>query len=359
MAKSTTKTVKSDSTTKAPARDKGDAPNLATYDAGLELNVSETKKWLREYFGYEPKKKNDKKDKDDEEEDDDKPEQVETGQEKKTRLKLPSNDNSACFKIMGSHNILTACDQVLCLELINAAVERTSKGTGGLYTFTTQMLQDTVSLNKDFNYVFSKHLDKYTESYSYGTQVRISQSSVSKLLDKHALSGGVTQLHVDKQAFNFMMFLVLTSRIEISKIARNMALYAGKTTIDERVIMFAIHSIYTGDLLRTIRMKYEDVHSRTKSIKDKDKDKDDDKDDNKEKSEEKKSKKKSKDDGSDDESDDDSDKESENDSDDESDDDSKKKKKSKPKHSKSKKSKSSKKKKDDSDDESDEDSDDN
>lgn len=332
------------STTKTPARDKGDAPNLATYDAGLELNVAETKKWLREYFGYEPKKKNDKKDNDEE---DDKTEQVETGQEKKTRLKLPLNDTSSCFKIMGSHNILTACDQVLCLELINAAVERTSKGTGGLYTFTTQMLQDTVSLNKDFNYVFSKHLDKYTESYSYGTQVRISQSSVSKLLDKHALSGGVTQLHVDKHAFNFMMFLVLTSRIEISKIARNMALYAGKTTIDERVIMFAIHSIYTGDLLRTIRMKYEDVYSRTKSLKDKDKDKDENEDENEDEKE--KTKKKTKDEESDDDY--------VNSSDDESEDDSKKKTKSKSKHSKSKKSKSSKKKKDDSDDESEDDSD--
>jgi len=214
--------------------EKGDCPNKATAFAKLYFNVKSAHKWMNEYYTKYTIEK--KKSKDDE-----------------------GNESDGKVKILNSHYALTAADQVICLSLVNLASEKSKKATAGLYTITEENMLDNIKMNKDFNYTFGRFLDSYDSLGNYSPQMGLSKKAVMEFIETYAFNGGNTNINLDPRAFNLLMYIMLKNRILLAETAFQMILYAKKSSIDDRAILCAIKTIYTGQLGSTLYKKVEDV----------------------------------------------------------------------------------------------------
>jgi hypothetical protein len=274
------KVVKTEKKDKYADVEKGDAPNKQTAFAKLTFNVQDTKKWLVRYYnGYSEKQKKEKKDDKDSKDSKDsknKDKKVSKDKDKKDKKKKEEvkdeetkGNEKPKVKILGAHFILTASDQVICLELVNFASNRAPKGTAGLYTITEDNMLDTVRLNKDLNFTFGRFLDMYDMHADYASQLNLKYSTVSDFIDKFASGGGNTQIKLEHRAFNFLMYVMLKSRILLAETAHEMSKYARKTSVDDRAVLHALNTVYVGELLKTVFKKAEDVHCLVRGKKEK------------------------------------------------------------------------------------------
>jgi hypothetical protein len=248
VSKSSTKASKSSKTDK-PRKDKfegiekGDLPNKATAFAQLNFNVKTTQKWLSTHYSRYSIEKKKKEDDDDDEE---------------TKNKV---------KILNAHYALTATDQVICLSLVNLVANKATKGQAGLYTITESLLQDKLQLNKDFRHTFGAVLDSYSSHQNYASELQLSKDAVTKFIEKYAFNGGNTDIHLEDDGFNFLMFIMLRSRIMLATTAFQMAVYARKSSVDDRAILYSIRSVFVGDLKDSLFKKVENVSNRVRQIK--------------------------------------------------------------------------------------------
>ena len=213
--------------------EKGDCPNKATAFAKLHFNVGSAKKWLNEYFKRYTVEKKKKEDKD--------------------------AETDSKVKILNSHFALTAADQLICLSLVNLAGEKSKKAAAGLYTITEENMMDNIKMSKDFNYTFGRFLDSYDCHGNYAPQMGLKKETVLEFIEKYAFNGGNSNINLDGQAFNFLMYIMLKNRILLAETAFQMIVYARKSSIDDRAILCAIKTIYTGQLGNSIYKKVEDV----------------------------------------------------------------------------------------------------
>lgn len=220
--------------------DKGDSPNKATAFAKLYFNVKSTQKWLVEYYKrytIDRKKKDEDK----------------------------GDDNRV--KILNAHFALTAADQVICLSLVNLAADKSKKAAAGLYTITEENMIDNIKLDKDFNYTFLRFLDMYSPQENYAPQMGLTKDTVMKFIETYAFSGGNSNVNLDNQAFNVLMYIMLKNRIMLAENAFQMTSYAHKSSVDDRAIMYSLKTVYTGQLLQRMHKKVEDVSRRVRGIK--------------------------------------------------------------------------------------------
>ena len=219
--------------------DKGDCPNKATAFAKLYFNVKSVQKWMNEYFkkySIEKKKSSTDTKKDDED-----------------------AENDGKVKILNSHFAMTAADQVVCLSLVNLAAAKSKKAAAGLYTITEENMLDNIKMSRDFNYTFGRFLDSYDSLGNYAPQMGLSKKTVLEFVEAYAFNGGNSNINLDNQAFNLLMYIMLKNRILLAETAFQMIVYARKSSIDDRAILCAIKTIYTGQLGNDIYKKVENV----------------------------------------------------------------------------------------------------
>ena len=216
--------------------EKGDAPNKATAFSGLTFNVSESRKWLKEYLSrYKVEKK------------------------RKNTAGVAKSVHEP-VKIKSAHFAITAADQVLCLSLVSLADKKSKKATAGLRTVTEEILMDSMRASKDFMFAFGKWLDAYSSQDNYSKQLGLTKDIIVKFIEKF-LNSGDTSLHIDDQCFNLLSYILLKHRIVMAETAFQMVSYANKSSVDGKSILYAIKTMHTGGLCKDITKKIEEVMS--------------------------------------------------------------------------------------------------
>jgi hypothetical protein len=214
-------------------------PNEETCRLGLTFNVKTTKNWLRTHL-------------------------------KRHKIESKSEDKSDNVKIFGSHSMLTAADQVVCLLLVNLSAGRAKKETAGIYKITEDLMIDSIRLNKDFNFVFGRFLDTYDSQQNYEAQLLLPRKIVTKFYEKYAFDGGNSNINLSDDAYNFLMYVMLKNRIMLVETAFYMSQYAKKTSVDDRAILYAVKSHYVGELGKSMFKKLEEVSRMLRGVSDKD-----------------------------------------------------------------------------------------
>lgn len=240
--------------------EKGDLPNKATAFAKLVLNVKSCQKWMNEYYErytIEKKKKEKKEDKED---------------KKKTSKKDESDDEEEHeqkdnrVRILNAHFALTAADQVVCLTLVNLALERAKKKDAGLHTISEENMMDIVKLDKDFSFAFGRYLSTYSTNDNYYVQMGFAKNEVNQFIESYASGGGITNIKVEPQALNFLMYIMLKNRIQLVESAFQMAVYAGKSSVTDKAILLSIKTVHVGGLQKAIYKKVEDVSTIVRGL---------------------------------------------------------------------------------------------
>ena len=291
-----TKTKKSDKSTKQ-VKVKG-APNDATKRLDLHFNVVSTKKWLNTYLATHID------------------EVYMTFLKTRMEKKLKDGEDKECIpkiKVLQAQAALTACDEVICLSLVNLTSDKVKKGDSGLYTVTAEHMMDCVRLNSNFDYTFSKFLNKYDSQQDYLPSLKLNMIEVKSFIEKFAFNGGNTNIQLDTSAYNFLMYILYQNRILLTDTAYQMMMYSKKPSVDFRAIQYAVNVHYKGTLKNDIMKKVEEKWRLVKA--DKPDDKSEEKPEKKVEKTKGKSKAKAKDE--EDEDEEDEDEEDEEDSDDE------------------------------------------
>lgn len=247
-----------------------DLPNKDTVKAKLCFNVKTTNKWMKEYcssYVVEKKKKEDK---------------TKSKNDSKTDNDNEQKKKDDGIKMNGGHYALTSIDEALCIEMANLAFVKTTKDKAGLYLIKEDTLFDSLKLNNDFVYSFSKFFNAYSSKEKYGKQLGIEKKDVLKLLEIRAFSGGNTCVNLDDNAYNLMMYIVLKNRILVLETTYQMLLYAKKASIDGRAIIHSVKAVYSGttELHIKLSQKAEGTNLLVKGDKPKDESEDGEKKDN-------------------------------------------------------------------------------
>ena len=167
---------------------------------------------------------------------------------------------------MNAHFALTAADQVVCLALVNLAGAKSKKGEANMWTLTEDNMIDNVKLDKDFNFTFGKYLDSYSTNENYGSQMGLTRDNVTKFIELYAFSGGNSNINIEKQAYNFLMYIMLKNRIQLAESAFQMAVYAGKSSVSDKGILLSTKVMFTGALGKSMHKKIEDVSNRVRRL---------------------------------------------------------------------------------------------
>jgi hypothetical protein len=219
--------------------EKGDAPNKPTALAGLTFNVKHVQKWLKEYLNRYSVKTKDK-----------------DGKEVDKK-----------FTILNAHFAISAADHVICLSLVNLVATNSKKSTANLNTITEESMINAVKLDDEFKYTFGRFLDKYDSHESYNAQLTgLEKRVVLDYISSHGFVGGSNSFHFEVGAYNFLTFIMLKNRILLTESAFQMSQYA-KRSLDDRAVMFALKTIYTGKLLQSLYKKVEEVSSNVRGLK--------------------------------------------------------------------------------------------
>ena len=235
---------------------KGDAPNKDTARAELYFNVKFAKKWLKNYYSRytltvkvrdvvddEKKKKNTEK---------------ETKETRETNIRL--ND---------AHFALGVIDECLCSKLSSTTLKKSKKNTVGLYTITEENIMDSIRLNKDLNYTFGRFLDEYDTHSNYGSELFLEKKTVHKFLEKYGFDGGNVGVQLESGAFNLLLFCMLKNRILLAESAYHKILFSGKQSVNLKAIFHSLPDVYSGELLKLMIKKVENIISKLKDTKSK------------------------------------------------------------------------------------------
>lgn len=252
----------------------------ATFAAGLELNINDAKKWLEQHYSdnykyYEdvPPKKAKVASPSENKDEDEKPKKK--GKDKKEDKKSKKSDESSKdikktkerdttkVPMSGLHYVLTAADQVLCTSLVSLAYDNASKGISGLYEITDEHIRTNIKLNNDFANVFERALSKFEPTQKYITQLIIPEEKLKQFIEKHAFNGGGnTNVHLSKQGFNLLCYIMLQNRIVIARNAYWSMVGCGRRQIKKSMMKCAVNSVHTGPLLRDMIKKIEETLRR-------------------------------------------------------------------------------------------------
>jgi hypothetical protein len=217
----------------------GDAPNKQTAFAGFTFNVKHVHKWLSEYLKRYTYKSKDK----------------------------DGNDTEQCIKVLNGHFSIGATDHVLCLAIANLVASHSKKSTASLNTITEENIINSVRLDNDFSSTFGKFLDKYDSHETYGSQLNLNKKDVLDYISTHGFLGGSNSFHFESGAYNFLTFLMLKNRILLTETSVQLALYANKKSVDDRAILFALKTVYTGKLFQSLYKRVEEISHLVRGLK--------------------------------------------------------------------------------------------
>jgi hypothetical protein len=253
MPKNTDKTEKTEVEKTDEPKDKR---TKATKDAGLYFNVNPVAKWLKNYYkqnfppitveakktGEDEKKEDDKEDDEDKDEGDKKGETSEHG-----------------IKIRKAQFALSAVDQIICVALVNLVSDKLQKTKSGLFEISEEKILDSIKIDPDFSYTFENSLKKYDSEQDYSKMVDLPADIVTTFIEKFGFTGGNTNVHLTKQAFNLTMYIMLQSRIILASTSYWLMTYAHKGNISDWTISNSIKIRFRGKLENALTIKVDEV----------------------------------------------------------------------------------------------------
>lgn len=244
----------------------GEKTNAKTRLAELTLNVNTTGRWLAEYYtgradesyiDLMQKKYDDRQLKK-------KPDDEKTKKDKKAKGKDETTDDAKEKKIKSKPTFrhcdtaLTIVEEVLCLSLINLVSGSIKKEKSGMYTVTEDQLVDSVKLNNDFFYTFSKFLNKYDSGQEYSKALNLPMQTVTKFIEKFAFTGGNANTHLTHGAYNFLLFILLKNRIMLADTAFQVMKHGEKYAVNYKCMETAVNIHYAGTLRSVIAKKLDE-----------------------------------------------------------------------------------------------------
>jgi len=171
-------------------------------------------------------------------------------------------------RIRKAHYVLSGVDEVLCGELAAKSVQRSEKGSAGLYRVTQKNVEDAVLSSPELRFTLERFLAGFTSDCEYFPMIDISKKNenkeiITKYMEK-AAGGSIVQF--ETQAFNIIMYLMLKNRVQVAETAFEMSQYAKKASVDDFAILHAVKTVYTGELLKAMMKRTEDISNIARSI---------------------------------------------------------------------------------------------
>lgn len=231
-------------------------PNIETEKAHLHLNVNIIKKWLQSHYENEKPRervKTKKEGKNDEPEEEPDENSDESGDDE-SKSKKKSSDS---FMIRGCQYVLTATEETVCLKLVGDAYSsgRMNKNTAGMLMMTDKNLMDTIKMDKDLKYTYDRYLDSYSADDKYVNQLGIKRDDYVSFIENFGFGGGNKNVMLDSGGFNFLMYILLKTRIMMANTALLLAQYKYTKSIDSDAMLFSVMQNYIGEIVNSIKNK--------------------------------------------------------------------------------------------------------
>jgi len=213
--------------------------NKTTKEAGLLLNVSIVKKWLRNFYEknyYESHKKINKDYK---------------------------------IRFINAHYVITASEQVIIIQLLNLFSNKVKKSKTGLYEITEDQIIDAIKLDDDFNFAFNRFY--YDENIDYTKELGYKDKIINEFIEKYCFDGGNVNISISLKALNMISFILVQTRIMLGNIGyfmMNKKKDSKNGTVNGKIIFNGISLYFNGKLRDKLLTKIETV---LKTIKDKSK----------------------------------------------------------------------------------------
>lgn len=203
--------------------------NKNTSKAELSFNVNSFRSWFKKYYSDQEMYVS-----------------VSAKAEDKSEEKTP--------RFSGAHTALAAACEELYSTIIREATIATEKDISGLYTITKAGIEQAISKNEDLRYLFSRHLEYFSNDELY--TCCIPQKDLSSFVD--AQFGKNTNLN--NKAFSLLAFFINKFSVEVAKNIYNMMIYAKKKSLDFEVVKYAISNLLRhGPVKHAIVQRIENV----------------------------------------------------------------------------------------------------
>ena len=231
------KKTKKTATEQQPKEEKSEKKTLTktTQAANLNMNVNGFKRWLAKYCEMndhfvESKVKSEEKKED-------------------TKPHVP--------KFHGVHIALTAAAEIMCTYILKETISQLQKDVAGMYNITRPAIAYAITLNKDLDYIYCRHMQKFDKDMIYCDQFCVSHKEMIDYIDKIYTKN----LVLDNKAYNMLAFLLQTFMNVVAHHIVNMMYYAKKTTLNYDVVLYAIKNICSGTLVHDMTLRIEDARS--------------------------------------------------------------------------------------------------
>ena len=109
-------------------------------------------------------------------------------------------------------------------------------------------------------------MDEYNSKNSLLNQLFLKKETIKKVLEKYAFNGS-DNIALDSSGYNFLSYILLCNRNLLADTAFQISQYSKKTRVDDRAVLFALKTIYNGELLKSIFKKSEDVSNLVRGLK--------------------------------------------------------------------------------------------
>lgn len=253
------KDTKSKSTKTSKDDEEKDTRNKNTLRAGLELNVSMFKKWIKKHYS------------------------LTNAQEEK--------ESGKPTKFQGLQYVLAALTQVLAVTLLGEVSDQLKKSKEGLYDVQYKTLESVVATKKHLKNPFGYALDQFNDSTHYLDNLPVASTEFVKFVEKFCFHGN-SSVSLNKETLNLLAFLINHANALVCDAALVMTKGVGKNTVSSKLGFIAVKLLFKDKLLKEFENKITTVLRSVAG--DGKKEKDDEKDDEKE-TKGKKDKKESKD----------------------------------------------------------------
>lgn len=242
---------KKDTKSKSTKTDKDDEEketrNKNTLRAGLELNVSMFKKWIKKHYS------------------------LTNAQEEK--------ENGKPTKFQGLQYVLAALTQVLAVTLLGEVSDQLKKSKEGLYDVQYKTLESVVATKKHLKNPFGYALDQFNDSTHYLDNLPVASTEFVKFVEKFCFHGN-SSVSLNKETLNLLAFLINHANALVCDAALVMTKGVGKSTVSSKLGFIAVKLLFKDKLLKEFENKITTV-LRSVAGEGK-KEKDDEKDDEKE-----------------------------------------------------------------------------
>jgi hypothetical protein len=209
--------------------------NKNTGKAGLKFDVNTRKTWMKKFYERTDCTVNDDK----------------------NEKEYPS--------ISKSQYTLAACEEVLCAHLAKLAWDKTEKTKkNGMIELSEETFKDVISSNEELRIILGPYLAGYKSQEGYFENLKIKENELTSYVEKYAVSGGNSNIHLTSSGMNFLCYLLQTNRSMLCTCAYHMTVFKGGKQINEKALTASVKNHYgqVKNLCKMITDKFDEVISK-------------------------------------------------------------------------------------------------